>query len=80
MIDLAFAIQVVLDLGLANREKLAKNVDVCIPFFFFAMLFGRLALSTFLPQCGKWNCSKDTLKKTPHTFDLGFATWLRAQL
>ena len=72
MIDLAFAIQVLLDLGLANREKLAKNVDVCIPFFFFAMLFAML--STFLPRFGKWNCSKNTLKKTPQTFDLGFAT------
>ena len=29
---------------------------------------------------GKWNRTKDALKKIPQTFDLGDATWLRAQL
>ena len=67
-----------LDLGVANWKKLAKNV------FIHSSFFGRVVWASSIVRLStsvdKWNRTKDALKKTPQTFDLGDATWLRVQL
>ena len=68
--------------------QLSVVVDVKLPFKWSRSRCGKLkeivvwasSIVRLSTSVDKWNRTKDALKKTPQTFDLGDATWLRVQL
>ena len=67
-----------------SRSRCGKLKEIGQKCLYSLFLFGRVVWASSIVRLStsvdKWNRTKDALKKTPQTFDLGDATWLRVQL
>ena len=67
-----------------SRSRCGKLKEIGQKCLYSLFLFRHVdRASSIVPlstSVGKWNRTNDALKKMPQTFDLGDATWLRAQL